>query len=739
MLKKITNITNVGRFKSFSWRNDNLSFKKNTFIYGKNTKGKSTLVSILKSLANQNPDLVIWRKTFWTTTDQHVTLEIYWWNILFQNNAWNNQCNIKIFDNQYVYENIYSDEIIDPSKQEKIANIILWPEWNRLEQEYQVAKRLCEENSQTKSTLTREYWKILWNTIFDFEGFRWLEIDPTLDHQIKQIQDQLDSYRNQVSIKQTIESFLPTISIDINKTILEQTLEISSEAIQNHIKENMSWKKWDEVLKFLEIWTESLLTWDNINCSYCGQPIDNQNTKQLIEAYKTMFSEQYQELNTETKKTIEAFKWLEIWFKLWQFEKILSNFGVKIEIEKKEEINQYVTDFLWELENKKDNLNYVIDFQSLDNLKILLDEVNSQINPIMIQYSNPIDTNTKTEKEIELKRLLLIKERFNPTWMSKCDEYQRLQNTFDSTLKPAEERTFNAKVEYAQRVLSWYESSINLILEKLRADFRLCEFQVPENRREELKLFGIKFWDHRIELNWEENNCYFKNSLSDSDKRLLSFAFFIADIQKTENLDNYIIVFDDPMSSLDIDRKKMTIETIRDCLINEQGQTPSQAIILTHEDSFFNMIYNTYRTNTESVFFKIDYNNLNNSSEIQTCDVEEDFVKTKHFKDLEKFKKYIDWEISWCSLSDLRIWLEYIIKSKYYLDIPRATLQNWWVVTWYKDNKCDWNTIKIQKINDIYPHQTHHDQTWQWLSEENLEDNEIKDIVWKYLDLIHDI
>lgn len=735
MLKKIINITNVGRYKSFSWRNDELSFKRNTFIYGKNTKGKSTLASILKSLSTQNPDLIIWRKTFGATAEQQVTLETTSWNVMFQEDNWNHEYKIKVFDNQYVYENIYSNETIDPTKQENIVNIILWEEWKRLEEEYNTAKRLCDKNTQLKRSLSLEYWKILWNSIYNFEDFRWIQPDSTLDHQIKKAQDEIDSYKNQILIKEVLENFLSQVHININRKNLEQTLEISDEVIQQHIQKNISWGWWDKVLKFLEIWTSSLLKWEDVNCVYCGQNINDKNTKTLIEAYKILFSEQYQTLNTYVKETLSTFKKNNLWRKIWNLEKQLSQLGISFEITQREEIENYVTKFLSELESKWNNLNYNINFQSLDSLENLLNEVDVQIESMFTKYKDPIDDITKNQKEQDLKKLLLTKERSSPVWVEKCDEYQSLQTSFDSKLKPEEERTFKATVKYAQRILSWYETSINWILEKLWADFRLCEFQVPENRRTELNLFGIKFWTHKVELHWVENNYHFKNTLSDSDKRLLAFAFFIVDIQKTQDLDNYIIVFDDPMSSLDIDRKKMTIESVRDCLVSEEDKNPSQIIILTHEDSFFHIVYNTYKSIPDSTFLKIDYNVWNSSSEIQICNVEEEFIKTKHFKDLEIFKRYVNWEISWCSLNDIRIWLEYIIKWKYYLNIPITTIQNWSILSRYINNYPE----NAQKINDIYPHLSHHDQTWFWIAEEDLEESEKKNLVSKYLALIQEI
>jgi len=64
LIEKILNIKNVGRFVSFSSGLSELSFKKYTFIFGKNTHGKSTLVSIFRSLSTGNSDFIIGRKTF---------------------------------------------------------------------------------------------------------------------------------------------------------------------------------------------------------------------------------------------------------------------------------------------------------------------------------------------------------------------------------------------------------------------------------------------------------------------------------------------------------------------------------------------------------------------------------------------------------------------------------------------------------------------------------------------------
>ena len=65
MFKKIE-ISNIGRFKSAKTDGDNEFLKKNTFIYGKNTFGKSTLTAIFRSLKENKPDYIVGRQTIGT-------------------------------------------------------------------------------------------------------------------------------------------------------------------------------------------------------------------------------------------------------------------------------------------------------------------------------------------------------------------------------------------------------------------------------------------------------------------------------------------------------------------------------------------------------------------------------------------------------------------------------------------------------------------------------------------------
>jgi wobble nucleotide-excising tRNase len=107
MIEKIIKITNVGRFINCNSKNNDLTFRKITLIFGYNTYGKSTLTAIFRSLKENDTKYILGRKTFKSATSQEI--EILFQNnsiSRFPNNSWNYQ-NIEIFDNDFINRNVF--------------------------------------------------------------------------------------------------------------------------------------------------------------------------------------------------------------------------------------------------------------------------------------------------------------------------------------------------------------------------------------------------------------------------------------------------------------------------------------------------------------------------------------------------------------------------------------------------------------------------------------------------------
>jgi len=73
-----------------------------------------------------------------------------------------------------------------------------------------------------------------------------------------------------------------------------------------------------------------------------------------------------------------------------------------------------------------------------------------------------------------------------------------------------------------------------------------------------------------------------KDGLSEGERQLISLAFFFAINEKLQNKDKTVLIFDDPITSLDSPNLKILAE-----LIHKRTQEFSQVIVFTHHPLFF--------------------------------------------------------------------------------------------------------------------------------------------------------
>jgi len=742
MIEKILNIQNVGRFCHFCGKSDELTFKRNTFIFGKNTHGKSTLVSILRSASDFEPDFIVGRKTFDKDTAQNVVIKSGSLQTVFNGTEWDRYLfDIKIFDSRYISENIYSEDyFVDGTvKQDKIVNIILGSEGRQLEIKYDEAKEKLEKNSGRKREITNQYNKSFTPSTIPFDIFRSLPFSSSTNDELSRISAEIEAIKNQQTIKTILERILSesTLADNIDKNALNKTIEINQKIIEEHIGHNLN--KGTGALRFFTDGLSLLKRGESgkdRNCIFCGQ-IMGKNAEELIAAFNLILSEEYKNLSSAVGKSALFLKDWNIEQKILSAQVELEKYGIKSDFT---EIIKKITgsrkSCLSELEKKQEDLNYKISTEIFNPLNESIEETQKYLKSILLKYENPIDINELNDLRKKRDKLDVSKKRNEKIWSDLCEEYKKLEEDFKTNLKPTEERLFEAKKEYAENIFRTYGGSINDILKKLGANYELIDFIAPQNRRDELRIFSITFLENNavIPIDGQENEYNFKNTLSDSDKRVLAFAFFVSDIKKCDGLENKIVVLDDPMSSLDKDRKIRTVKVIRDDLQNESGNKPGQIIILTHEESFFKFLNEYFKEDKK--FLRISYSPTEKNSELIPCDINEEFLKEEHFKRLDGIRHYLEKKIDDIDLADLRIILEHVIERKYYLNIPDEVRDSGGIVGWYTEYKKD-EKLKI-KINDLLPHLTHHDQSND-IKEEEIEDSDKRSIVDDFLKVLVEI
>src|SRR5690606_37983546 len=116
-----------------------------------------------------------------------------------------------------------------------------------------------------------------------------------------------------------------------------------------------------------------------------------------------------------------------------------------------------------------------------------------------------------------------------------------------------------------------------------------------------------------------QTSASFRNTLSEGDNSSLAFAFFLAKLENDPEVENKVIIFDDPISSLDRHRKRYTADQVLNFANKEK-----QVIVLTHDIYFARMLWEKYtekKTLLSQLCIKRD--GLSDSI-IDTWDVEEE-------------------------------------------------------------------------------------------------------------------
>jgi len=138
--------------------------------------------------------------------------------------------------------------------------------------------------------------------------------------------------------------------------------------------------------------------------------------------------------------------------------------------------------------------------------------------------------------------------------------------------------------QQTQSILSSYRALVNSFLLKLGANFEIGDVRTTArgsggHPRSE---YHLEMLGERIPLTEpEQTGLCFANTLSDSDRRTLALAFFLARLENDSDLQGRIVVVDDPVSSFDSSRRSSTLRLLHDIC-----QRCEQMILLSHDADF---------------------------------------------------------------------------------------------------------------------------------------------------------
>lgn len=706
MIKRINNIQNIGTFRDFS-NGGSIQFEKLTFIYGLNTKGKTTLTEIFSSLKENEPSLITTRKSIPTVdSNQNARISIRpnqsggEVQCVFSNTTWtqlNSNDNLHIFGSDFIHKNLFTGLSIDRQNKENFTRFILGQEGVQLATQVAEDKRLLRQ----KRSALPNFLPVYLRDKQEEEYLPFLSTDPTsinleqtktqlvdLEQRLSQEQQRLQKPSEILSIEDFPQITDSPVNIQdlINRTnsLLEREYtEISSMAIarlQQHIENNF--ESTDNAEQWIK---EGLDTRNNQseNCSFCGQSLAN--SPDLIETYHTYFNEAYRDYISDISSRILNLRheWGEVNYNLLstitskkalllQYSQLINKDGFIVLATRlnelldstseanlddliKQILNQINPDF-----NSKDRKPHEgvqsIDFSSLvENHNIYLrsiatiSETIDSIKEAISLFKEPYRDlsqirNRITELQVEIEIKKGAIARVEQN--ETCVGYQREQREtieIDARITANEQALSTNQNEYLDR----FYGRIDFHFKQFGSENFTLERGTDNRGHQPVYFLKVKF------KNIEINDSNITKVFSESDKRALALSVFWAkmDFLTAEQKQNAIIVLDDPVTSFDDNRILKTINRIKESL-----RTVSQVIVLTHYSHFIrNFIERGMNDDFTISFIQIEQNN--DTSFLQRIEGRQ-FIETPYEKVFSKIHAFINRERFDDIRSDLRPFLE---------------------------------------------------------------------------------
>jgi len=616
VITRVLKLKNVGLFYH-GCPNGAVVFGQTTAIYADNARGKSTFSAVLSSCQNSDASHLAARKTIDVSDNPEVELLLDTGAIFRYNEGFwiGKPLNISVFDSEFVERNVYSGFSVRTDQRQKLLEFALGDAIIPL-------KNLVDDlsrNIKDETTKIRDAENLLSGLASPLSLEQFISLEPidNAEEQITEYQRRIDATKNAQNLNARKDPF-PVNLVDFDlgpifEVLLRQLEDIEKTAettVKAHLAKHggHGFENWiSHGQKFM----------DSLECPFCGQ---SSISLELIAAYKSHFNKAYQDLKDEVAKlemkikssladslvdsavavaTTNAAR-IEAWKEqLEVFPPILNDSAVRKTLSE-------VLNMLVPLAQRKhaaplEPVGTKEDFAAaklcISEINRKLIEYNSAINAIslkIVEFKNGLETeNAKFLKnQITMLRASIKKQK--PEVVKICEDYKTAINNKEQ-LEQKKEQTREQIDTQMHETLALYQEGINSILKTFGATFVINRLSTDYRGRvgEPRTQYNLELRNQVVELGVGPDftsGHNFTTTLSESDKRTLALAFFIARLEQDPAPESKIVVLDDPMSSMDRNRKYQTIRRIASLAIKCK-----QLIILSHDAYFIQLLRDCLR------------------------------------------------------------------------------------------------------------------------------------------------
>ncbi|WP_108672553.1 AAA family ATPase [Peribacillus acanthi] len=595
MISKIKKLQNFGIYQDFSHTIELNEFNRFNLFYGWNGSGKSTLSRLFRILDKREVPTAL--------TDSYFEIEFKDGQLLTPDNLPDFLDSIVVFNQDFIQDNIDWNQTVESIllvSEEKIE------ERKELNDKYQRQKDILndmkkinrrkklivEQNQKTLSRIAKEiksnfkflatndnyyinYNKnkleqlIITNKSILLEKSAILD-DPTLELVTKaakpEVKEGIDNYIPEIDFTK-LEKVISEISNLLQEKIVSKTIRL--------LQENYRLSLWVE--EGLELHHQKKAT----TCEFCGNEIGKQRLKDLDNHFNTSFKNLKSSLSTQLQ-TIESlyvnantFPSPEIFYEELQTEYLHNKKEYVLAIS---ELNSYLLECKQQLMNKNNSPfeDFSIPIYLNTDKKNQLKTISSNINKL-ISIHNIKTKDFKTKIKSEQHKLEL---HYATEALQDFDYFIKLQEIADYE---KEVTGLVSEDRHVQNRITELESS--LISAALGADKfnqKLSQFL----GHQEISLeFNQKEKGYNIIRNINGNKIKARN-LSEGEKTAIAFIYFITKLKENDkNINESIIVIDDPISSFDAKNLFNSYSYLRD-----ECTHAKQLFVLTHNFAFYRLV-----------------------------------------------------------------------------------------------------------------------------------------------------
>ncbi len=695
MLTRINEIKCIGSVGTLHpGKGNEFSFSKQTVLLADNAVGKTTLAAILKSYGRKDPSLLAARAKLGAPSKPSAILEFDGDIVRFQDNSWHGspakEPTLAIFDQAFINENVFSTEVTSDHLK-NMHLIVLGAKGASLNMDLEKAKEAERVARRKFKTLEDELGKRKKNTgRADYLDLPKNVTERTVSEELSKREGSLKALQQ----KPTIDALEPPKPLNFalgNFTALREALSKGADTAHEEARARVK-NRLDEALcghekaeAFLQTGME--LRPADATCPFCGQPLEPVND--LLADYKQYFDEAFEK---QKKDVVERLTRFRDWSPETQLNKLQAAQSTAEAV--REKWKAYVPEIpeipsltpmiegalptarsLHEqcttaFEKKIASLDHKPDLALLDELergvrdvKVKADECDSVIADITgktIAFKQSLGKADSVSLQAEVKTLRAVGEALH----KEADGWRVAYNTAKDVEQKAKQERVRLDKGLEDYCLSKYKNfrqGINDVLRDFGLKFRVDDLDHKSSLQSSQISATLSFSVDGVSVsavNRQETTPCFRNTLSESEKNALAFAFFVTNLLQSEHLDRTIVVLDDPLSSFDDNRREQTA-----AWVSAISQNCEQVLVFTHRKDLLGLLHG--QPSFDGRFFKLEID-ASGSADLAQYEVKE-AQRHEHEKRVAQLGSLVAGESTETETVPLRIrrMLEFVLRLKY--------------------------------------------------------------------------